>query len=64
MCETVIHTVQLNAQSVARRGIFRPQAVDALRQSMHRQEFLRVKQVFSLMTLELWFRIFVDGESY
>ena len=54
----------LNARAVARRGIFRPQAVDALRQSMHRQEFLRVKQVFSLMTLELWFRIFVDGESY
>jgi hypothetical protein len=27
---------------------------------MHRKEFMIVKQVFSLMVLELWFRIFVD----
>jgi len=50
----------LHPQSVRRRGIFLPDAVDALRRSMHRREFLLVKQVFSLMTLELWFRIFVD----
>lgn len=54
----------LEPQAVARRGIFRPEAVDRLRQSMHQKEFLLVKQVFSLMTLELWFRIFVDGERY
>ena len=54
----------LDTQAVARRGIFRPEAIDRLRQSMHHKEFLLVKQVFSLMTLELWFRIFVDGLRY
>ena len=51
----------LGPESVRRRGIFRPEAVEELRTSMHRREFLLVKQVFSLMTLELWFRIFVDA---
>jgi asparagine synthase (glutamine-hydrolysing) len=50
----------LNEESVRRRGIFRPEAVSRLRNFMHRREFMLVKQVFSLMVLELWFRIFVD----
>ena len=54
----------LNRKAVERRGIFRPDAVDQLCQSMHHREFVLVKQVFSLMTLELWFRIFMDGESF
>jgi asparagine synthase (glutamine-hydrolysing) len=51
----------LGADSVRRRGLFRPAAVEALRDSMQRKDFLLVKQAFSLMTLELWFREFVDG---
>ena len=51
----------LSDQAVRSRGIFRPEAVAELRDLMHRREFLLVKQVFSLMVLELWFRMFYDG---
>ncbi|MGD2109245.1 MAG: asparagine synthase (glutamine-hydrolyzing) [Phycisphaerae bacterium] len=50
----------LNDDAVRRRGLFRPAAVARLRTMMHRREFLFVKQVFSLMVLELWFRHFAD----
>ena len=50
----------LSAESIRARGLFRPEAVARLRQSMNSGEFLYVKQVVSLMILELWFRIFVD----
>jgi asparagine synthase (glutamine-hydrolysing) len=50
----------LNETAVKRRGLFRPQAVENLRRLMHQREFLLVKQVFSLMVLELWFRLFYD----
>lgn len=50
----------LSETSVRSRGIFRPDAVAELRQAMRSGEFLLVKQVYSLMVLELWFRIFVD----
>ena len=50
----------LSDSSTRARGIFRVDAVAKLKQSMHRNEFMYVKQVFSLMVLELWFRIFVD----
>ena len=53
----------LGEESIRRRGIFNSDAVGKLRGSMHRREFLLVKQVFSLMTLELWFRIFVDRDG-
>ena len=50
----------LSEESVQRRGLFRPEAVRLLRDRASRQEFLLVKQLFSLMVLELWFRIFHD----
>jgi asparagine synthase (glutamine-hydrolysing) len=53
----------LGETSVRRRGLFNPEAVAALRKSIRRREFVLVKQVFSLMTLELWFRIFVDQDG-
>ena len=37
--------------------------VQALRQGIRSGEFIQVKQVFSLMTLELWFRQFMDGHG-
>ena len=49
----------LSEDSVRRRGFFRPEAVTALRKSLQRREFLRVKQVFALLVLELWLRTFV-----
>lgn len=53
----------LSDDSVRRRGILRPDAVAKLRQAMHRHEFIFVKQVFSLIVLELWFRMAVDRRA-
>ncbi|MCB9889829.1 MAG: asparagine synthase (glutamine-hydrolyzing) [Planctomycetes bacterium] len=53
----------LGERAVRERGVFRPEAVAELRAGMHRREFILVKQVFSLMTLELWFRAFVDAPA-
>lgn len=53
----------LSERSVRARGLFRPQAVAEIIKRLDRREFLLVKQVFSLMVLELWFRIFHDGSA-
>jgi hypothetical protein len=50
----------LSNAAICSRGILRPEAVTKLRQSMHRGEFVFVKQVFSLVVLELWFRMAVE----
>ena len=50
----------LSERAVRDRGLFDVRAVGRLRDAMHRREFLFVKQVFSLMVLELGFRIFQD----
>jgi asparagine synthase (glutamine-hydrolysing) len=50
----------LSESAVRARGIVRPEAVAALRARMRRGEFVVVKQAFSLMVLELWFRMAVD----
>lgn len=50
----------LSDEAVRHRGLFRPEAVRRLRQSMHAGEFVYLKQAFSLMMLELWFRMAVD----
>jgi asparagine synthase (glutamine-hydrolysing) len=49
--------------AIRKRGLFQPEAVRELRAGMNRKEFLFVKQVFSLMILELWFRIYVDQKT-
>lgn len=46
--------------AITSRGIFSLAAIKELREGIHRREFIHAKQVFSLMTLELWFRAFVD----
>lgn len=53
----------LSDHAVRNRGILRPEAVQKLRQAMHRREFIFVKQVFSLVVLELWFRMAVDRRA-
>ena len=50
----------LSDRSVRARGFLGPEAVSDLCQKMDRGEFVFVKQVFSLMVLELWFRSIVD----
>ena len=50
----------LSAESVARRGFFRPEAVERLRQATSAGEFVHAKQVFSLVVLELWLRMAMD----
>lgn len=50
----------LSEESVRARGILRPEAVAKLRRTMYRGEFIFVKQIFSLIALELWFRMAVD----
>ena len=50
----------LSDEAVRNRGLFRPETVRRLRQSLHTGEFVYLKQVFSLMMLELWFRMAVD----
>ena len=53
----------LNANSIKRRGIFKPEAVTELVANHKANSTLDGKQIFSIAMLELWFRIFVDRES-
>jgi asparagine synthase (glutamine-hydrolysing) len=53
----------LSDHSVRARGILRPEAVAKLRMAMHRREFVFVKQIFSLIVLELWFRMAIDRRA-
>ncbi|RMD81876.1 MAG: asparagine synthase (glutamine-hydrolyzing) [Candidatus Dadabacteria bacterium] len=50
----------LSDEAVRRRGMFDPAAIRDLRARAEEGEFLYVKQVFSLVMLELWFRRFVE----
>lgn len=50
----------LSERSVRNRGIVRPEAVRKLCRRMHKGEFVFAKQAFSLMVLEMWFRMAVD----
>ncbi|MCG3160946.1 MAG: Asparagine synthetase [glutamine-hydrolyzing] 1 [Acidobacteria bacterium] len=50
----------LSEKSILKRGLLRPEAVLKLCRAMRRGEFVFVKQVFSLIVLELWFRMAVD----
>ncbi|HKQ72879.1 MAG TPA: asparagine synthase (glutamine-hydrolyzing) [Blastocatellia bacterium] len=50
----------LSERSIRARGLLRPETVRQLREAMRQGEFVLVKQVFSLIVLELWFRMAVD----
>jgi len=50
----------LSDETVMRRGLFRPGAVAHLREATRAGDFVHAKQVFSLVVLELWFRMAVD----
>jgi asparagine synthase (glutamine-hydrolysing) len=53
----------LSEKSVKKRGIFEWEHVRQLRNSVSKNNFLIGKQLFSLLALELWHRIFIDRES-
>lgn len=52
----------LSPESVRSRGYFDPQAVKNMRERLDQGDFLYGKQVLSLVILELWHRMFIDGE--
>jgi asparagine synthase (glutamine-hydrolysing) len=53
----------LSDSQIKARGYFDPAAVRALLTRMESREFLYLKQVMSLVILELWHRAFIDGKG-
>ncbi len=53
----------LSESQLKKRGYFDSSKVKALLQKMETREFVYLKQVMSLVILELWHRVFVDGEG-
>ena len=53
----------LSDSQIRARGYFEPAAVRSLLARMESREFLYLKQVMSLVILELWHRAFVDGKG-
>jgi len=53
----------LDPERVRRRGYFDPKAVRFLVDKMATGEFLYLKQVLSLVILELWHMVFIDRET-
>ncbi len=53
----------LNEDQVRKRGYFDPAAVKFLIEKMETREFLYLKQVMSLVILELWHMVFVDKQK-
>ena len=53
----------LSERCIRSRGIFRPEAVARLQAAARGGDFVRAKQVLSLVILELWFRRAVDRRT-
>lgn len=53
----------LSDSSVKKRGLFEPQAIRRIMTEAKSGEQLPMRQVFALLVLELWFRIFIDHEK-
>lgn len=53
----------LSEASVRRRELFDWKAVKVILAGAKTDEAIYARQVFALLTLELWFRIFIDGEK-
>ena len=52
----------LSPERVRARGYFKADAVQRLVRAAGSGEFLVLKQVLSLVILELWHQIFIDGQ--
>ncbi len=53
----------LNRETIVARNIFDPQAIRSLLQRADSGEFLVLKQVMSLVILELWMQMFIDDRK-
>lgn len=53
----------LNKQQIQKRGYFNPEYIQSLLQKMQSREFIHLKQVVSLVILELWHMIFIDNQQ-
>jgi asparagine synthase (glutamine-hydrolysing) len=53
----------LSESSIKRRGLFAWEAIRRIREAAQGNSFIYGKQIFSLVMLELWHRIFIDRES-
>ena len=53
----------LSETQLKKRGYFDPKRVQWLIGKMETREFVYLKQVMSLVILELWHRVFIDGEG-
>jgi len=53
----------LSEKNVARRGLFKPAAVRELVTAAREGDIICLRQVFSLMMLEIWFRVHIDREK-
>ena len=51
----------LSPESIRRRGIFDPAAVDALRRADQQQRVDGTYSIFALVCMELWCRQYIDG---
>jgi asparagine synthase (glutamine-hydrolysing) len=52
----------LSPDAIAERGIFNVAAIEQLKQRVAAGEFLLLKQLMSLVILELWMQIFLDNQ--
>jgi asparagine synthase (glutamine-hydrolysing) len=50
----------LNEDRIRQRGYFEPAYIKALLEKMETREFVTLKQVMSLVILELWHQVFID----
>ncbi|MEX1118189.1 MAG: asparagine synthase-related protein, partial [Terrimicrobiaceae bacterium] len=50
----------LNEDQIRKRGYFEPAIIRDLLEKMEKREFVHLKQVMSLVILELWHRAFID----
>ena len=53
----------LNEDQIRKRGYFEPDAIRQLLANMETREFIYLKQVMSLVILELWHKVFIDREK-
>ena len=52
----------LNEKSVNQRGILNWKYIENLLNQKNRNGFIKGKQIFSILTYELWCRIYIDNE--
>lgn len=53
----------LSEKSIKKRGLLNIEAVNDLKKKFNGNSFVHGKKIFSLIMLELWFRIYVDNEK-